>query len=228
MKDGGGILRTTYRTFAGRDEMHQATRLNTLQLNPRVPIWCGLVLSALAFVVMFLQVGLGLFWDNPRKLVFRGGEGLVIVFTTEDWPTPIAGLMLLCALAFMLRRRSPTARSMFVAVGCCLVCVILVWMGMFLPGIWNARPPGLKHEVWGVVPDRLWAGSRWHALWWADWTMHLRTLVSFCMLACGIVFFALGQRIRQASTLCRRCSYDLRGAAHERCPECGTIVGKTN
>ena len=32
------------------------------------------------------------------------------------------------------------------------------------------------------------------------------------------------RRLRDAVGLCRACGYDLRGAAHERCPECGAVV----
>jgi hypothetical protein len=32
-------------------------------------------------------------------------------------------------------------------------------------------------------------------------------------------------RARQRRGLCVSCAYDLRGAAHERCPECGEVVG---
>jgi hypothetical protein len=34
------------------------------------------------------------------------------------------------------------------------------------------------------------------------------------------------RRRRAAGVLCQTCEYDLRGAAHERCPECGDVVAR--
>lgn len=48
----------------------------------------------------------------------------------------------------------------------------------------------------------------------------LPTLVTFVIM-CGVIVFALPSR-RRPSHCCQQCGYDLRGAHHERCPECGT------
>ena len=40
--------------------------------------------------------------------------------------------------------------------------------------------------------------------------------------------FALRRFIRRKRGLCVKCAYDLRGAEHEACPECGAVIVKAN
>ena len=58
------------------------------------------------------------------------------------------------------------------------------------------------------------------------WTGFALNTILFAVLLW--LLFALRRMIRHKRGLCVKCAYDLRGADHEACPECGTVIGRTN
>jgi len=49
-------------------------------------------------------------------------------------------------------------------------------------------------------------------------------IYALCLVALSVFLRDLRGRLRRRRGLCRACGYDLRGAAHEQCPECGRSV----
>lgn len=71
------------------------------------------------------------------------------------------------------------------------------------------------------------SGPRWRALPYQPiWSGLIVDTMAFALLW-WVAFLAAiyGRRaIRRKRGLCAICGYDLRGAAHERCPECGQVI----
>ena len=56
------------------------------------------------------------------------------------------------------------------------------------------------------------------------WFLTSASLVVSTVAYCSLWRGTRRRRLRDATGLCRACGYDLRGAAHERCPECGAAI----
>jgi hypothetical protein len=62
-------------------------------------------------------------------------------------------------------------------------------------------------------------------LWMPMWFVALLTGGATALLPARALRRARRVRLRREAGLCPACGYDLRGAKHERCPECGSAVG---
>jgi hypothetical protein len=93
----------------------------------------------------------------------------------------------------------------------------------------------VSHEVFPPTPPRLRGGFELSNDKWDDGVSFDRSasIPTWLLLTITVAVTALParalRRARQRATsdrlgLCLACGYDLRGAAHERCPECGVAI----
>lgn len=93
--------------------------------------------------------------------------------------------------------------------------------------VWTNRPLGSSRILYNGSQRLL------RTLWWTDWSFTGATMTAgsvttkayvlplWILLAGTVAIALILPRRRFAPGTCRACGYDLRGAAHKVCPECG-------
>ena len=84
---------------------------------------------------------------------------------------------------------------------------------------------GQRTSWWPVV--KFYNDPSWYLVWGLRGTFWLPTLLLALPLAISASPWARRRR-RAKQGLCIRCGYDLSGAEHEACPECGKEIKKAN